>query len=90
MCICLLCASVCGGGLPFISRERTMFLTHIFSLSFLLPFPNKLKNNLVISHFNKQQMMKEQDQGLEMLGQSAERLSKISMGIHEELGHQNK
>jgi hypothetical protein len=25
-----------------------------------------------------------------MLGQSAERLSKISMGIHEELGHQNK
>ena len=35
-------------------------------------------------------MMKEQDQGLEMLGQSAERLSKISMGIHEELGHQNK
>ncbi|KAL7507543.1 hypothetical protein ACHAXN_004710 [Cyclotella atomus] len=34
--------------------------------------------------------MKEQDQGLEMLGQSAERLSKISMGIHEELGHQNK
>lgn len=37
-----------------------------------------------------QQMMKEQDQGLEMLGQSAERLSKISMGIHEELGHQNK
>jgi hypothetical protein len=29
-------------------------------------------------------------QGLEMLGQSAERLSQISMGIHEELGHQNK
>eukprot|EP00956_Cyclotella_meneghiniana_P029490 scaffold71447_cov33-Cyclotella_meneghiniana.AAC.2 len=38
----------------------------------------------------QRQMMKEQDQGLEMLGQSAERLSKISMGIHEELGHQNK
>mmetsp|Transcript_34716 Transcript_34716/g.62512 ORF Transcript_34716/g.62512 Transcript_34716/m.62512 type:complete len:136 (-) Transcript_34716:173-580(-) len=35
-------------------------------------------------------MMKQQDQGLEMLGQSAERLSKISLGIHEELGHQNK
>ena len=35
-------------------------------------------------------MMKEQDEGLEMLGQSAERLSKISLGIHEELGHQNK
>jgi hypothetical protein len=25
-----------------------------------------------------------------MLGQSAERLSQISMGIHEELGQQNK
>ena len=37
-----------------------------------------------------QMMMKEQDEGLEMLGQSAERLSKISLGIHEELGHQNK
>mmetsp|Transcript_33490 Transcript_33490/g.61524 ORF Transcript_33490/g.61524 Transcript_33490/m.61524 type:complete len:136 (+) Transcript_33490:218-625(+) len=35
-------------------------------------------------------MMKEQDQGLEMLGQSAERLSQISFGIHEELGHQTK
>mmetsp|Transcript_31044 Transcript_31044/g.63341 ORF Transcript_31044/g.63341 Transcript_31044/m.63341 type:complete len:91 (-) Transcript_31044:464-736(-) len=34
--------------------------------------------------------MKQQDEGLEMLGQSAERLSKISLGIHEELGHQNK
>lgn len=34
----------------------------------------------------QQMMMKEQDQGLEMLGQSAERLSKISLGIHEELG----
>jgi len=37
----------------------------------------------------QQMMMKQQDEGLEMLGQSAERLSKISMGIHEELGHQN-
>ena len=35
-------------------------------------------------------MMKQQDQGLEMLSQSADRLSTISMGIHEELGHQNK
>ena len=35
-------------------------------------------------------MMKQQDEGLELLGQSADRLSKISMGIHEELGHQNK
>eukprot|EP00571_Detonula_confervacea_P007166 CAMPEP_0172328092 /NCGR_PEP_ID=MMETSP1058-20130122/60172_1 /TAXON_ID=83371 /ORGANISM="Detonula confervacea, Strain CCMP 353" /LENGTH=94 /DNA_ID=CAMNT_0013045189 /DNA_START=91 /DNA_END=376 /DNA_ORIENTATION=+ len=38
----------------------------------------------------QQMMMKEQDEGLEMLGQSAERLSKISLGIHEELGHQDK
>ncbi len=37
-----------------------------------------------------QLMMKKQDEGLEMLGQSAERLSQISMGIHEELGHQSK
>ena len=37
-----------------------------------------------------QLMMKKQDEGLEMLGQSAERLGRISMGIHEELGHQNK
>ncbi|KAL3827341.1 hypothetical protein ACHAXA_005087 [Cyclostephanos tholiformis] len=35
-------------------------------------------------------MMKKQDEGLEMLGQSAERLSQISMGIHDELRHQNK
>ena len=35
-------------------------------------------------------MMKEQDEGLEMLSESADRLSKISLGIHEELGHQNK
>lgn len=34
--------------------------------------------------------MKEQDEGLEMLSESADRLSKISLGIHEELGHQNK
>mmetsp|Transcript_26403 Transcript_26403/g.37706 ORF Transcript_26403/g.37706 Transcript_26403/m.37706 type:complete len:139 (+) Transcript_26403:35-451(+) len=38
----------------------------------------------------QQMMMKQQDEGLEMLGQSADRLSQISMGIHEELGHQNK
>jgi hypothetical protein len=41
-------------------------------------------------HISHQLMMKKQDEGLEMLGQSAERLSQISMGIHEELGHQNK
>ena len=51
---------------------------------------------LEVHHLNRptllslQMMMKQQDQGLEMLGQSAERLSQISMGIHEELGHQNK
>ncbi|KAL7524424.1 hypothetical protein ACHAWF_000945 [Thalassiosira exigua] len=37
-----------------------------------------------------QMIMKEQDQGLEMLGQSAERLGELSLGIHEELGHQSK
>lgn len=49
-----------------------------------------MHQTIQLQNFNYQQMMKEQDQGLEMLGQSAERLSKISMGIHEELGHQNK
>mmetsp|Transcript_26328 Transcript_26328/g.44935 ORF Transcript_26328/g.44935 Transcript_26328/m.44935 type:complete len:136 (+) Transcript_26328:131-538(+) len=39
---------------------------------------------------NQKMMMKQQDEGLEMLGQSADRLSKISLNIHEELGHQNK
>ncbi len=38
----------------------------------------------------QQLMMRQQDEGLEMLGQSADRLSQISMGIHEELGQQNK
>jgi hypothetical protein len=53
----------------------------------MLPSPNTFNDTC---SQKLQQMMKEQDQGLEMLGQSAERLSKISMGIHEELGHQNK
>ena len=35
-------------------------------------------------------MMKEQDQGLEMLSQSAIRLGDLSMAISEELGQQNK
>ena len=35
-------------------------------------------------------MMKKQDEGLEMLGQSAARLGELSMNIHEEIGHQNK
>lgn len=47
-------------------------------------------NIFAVSIMLQQMMMKQQDEGLEMLGQSAERLSKISMGIHEELGHQNK
>mmetsp|Transcript_27081 Transcript_27081/g.80054 ORF Transcript_27081/g.80054 Transcript_27081/m.80054 type:complete len:91 (+) Transcript_27081:55-327(+) len=34
--------------------------------------------------------MKRQDEGLEMLGQSADRLGQLSMNIHEELGQQNK
>ena len=46
--------------------------------------------NITFYTINLQMMMKQQDEGLEMLGQSADRLSKISMGIHEELGHQNK
>lgn len=33
--------------------------------------------------------MKKQDQGLEMLSQSAERLGQLSMGIHDELNQQN-
>lgn len=37
-----------------------------------------------------QMMMKQQDEGLEMLGQSAARLGELSMNIHEEIGHQNK
>lgn len=38
----------------------------------------------------QQQQMKEQDAGLEMLGQSADRLGQMSMTISEELGFQNK
>mmetsp|Transcript_10640 Transcript_10640/g.24705 ORF Transcript_10640/g.24705 Transcript_10640/m.24705 type:complete len:94 (-) Transcript_10640:32-313(-) len=33
--------------------------------------------------------IKRQDQGLELLGQSAERLGQMSLHIHEELGYQN-
>lgn len=36
------------------------------------------------------QLLQEQDQGLEMLGQSAERLGKMSLQISEELGFQNQ
>jgi hypothetical protein len=38
----------------------------------------------------QQQLMQQQDQGLEMLAQSAERLGTLSMAIHDELGQQNK
>jgi hypothetical protein len=34
--------------------------------------------------------LKKQDEGLDFLSQSAERLGQMSMGISEELGHQNK
>lgn len=37
-----------------------------------------------------QQQLQRQDEGLEMLSQSAERLGKMSMSISEELGQQNK
>lgn len=33
--------------------------------------------------------MQKQDQGLEMLSQSAERLGQLSMGIHDEIHQQN-
>ena len=38
----------------------------------------------------QQQLMQEQDHGLEMLGKSAERLGQLSMQISDELGFQNK
>lgn len=38
----------------------------------------------------QQLMMRQQDEGLEMLGESAMRLGQISLGIHEELGQQMK
>jgi SNARE domain len=41
-------------------------------------------------HHRQQQLLQEQDLGLEMLGQSAERLGQMSMQISEELGFQNK
>lgn len=38
----------------------------------------------------QQALMKQQDQGLEMLSQSAERLGAMSLQINEEIGFQNK
>ena len=37
-----------------------------------------------------QQQLKQQDEGLDMLSKSADRLGALSLGISEELGHQNK
>ena len=34
--------------------------------------------------------LKQQDEGLDMLSKSADRLGALSLGISEELGHQNK
>ena len=39
---------------------------------------------------HQQMQMREQDEGLEMLSQSAKRLGTLSLGISEELNHQNK
>lgn len=39
---------------------------------------------------NQKLQMQQQDQGLEMLSQSAARLGELSMGIHEELNQQNQ
>lgn len=41
-------------------------------------------------HCSLQQQLKQQDEGLDMLSKSAERLGALSMGISEELGQQNK
>jgi t-SNARE complex subunit (syntaxin) len=38
----------------------------------------------------QQQLLQQQDQGLEMLGQSADRLGQMSLQISEELSSQNK
>lgn len=52
---------------------------------------NAAKDDFVSCEIRQQKlMMKQQDVGLELLSESADRLAQISMGIHEELGHQNK
>jgi hypothetical protein len=40
--------------------------------------------------FNLQELMKKQDEGLDMLSESVARLGEMSMGISEELSHQGK
>lgn len=52
-------------------------LSHII----LVPF--------LFSSHRPQQQLKQQDEGLDMLSKSAERLGALSMGISEELGQQN-
>ena len=52
---------------------------------------NAAKDDFVSREIRQQKLMlKQQDVGLELLSESADRLAQISMGIHEELGHQNK
>jgi hypothetical protein len=49
------------------------------------------KEDFIQREIRQQRMlMRQQDEGLEMLGESATRLSQISLGIHEELGQQMK
>lgn len=49
------------------------------------------EDDIVRRHMRSQQEhLKKQDEGLEMLSQSAERLGKMSLTISEELGQQNK
>ena len=48
-------------------------------------------DDFIQSQIRQQRLqMKQQDEGLEMLSQSADRLGQLSLGIHEELGNQNK
>jgi len=48
-------------------------------------------DDFVRNHLRKQQQqLEQQDRGLEMLSQSAERLGQLSLNIHEELGQQNR
>ena len=48
-------------------------------------------DDFIQSQIRQQRLqMKQQDEGLEMLSKSADRLGQLSLGIHEELGSQNK
>jgi hypothetical protein len=48
-------------------------------------------NDYVDRQMRHQQLeMRRQDEGLEMLSESASRLGTLSLGISEELGHQNR